>query len=478
MAATRLIPLHMNKGRSIAKSLADRTDYAEDGEKTDDGRYISSYECDPKTVDEEFMLTKQKYAQTVGRDSSRNVIAYQLRQSFKPGEVLPAEANVIGYELAMRFTKGRHAFIVATHTDKAHIHNHIIFNSTATDGQHKFRNFFMSSYAIRGISDRLCIEHGLSVITPLPFVQRKKRTTYPKRKTIREGIRKAIDVEMLRKPADFEELLRFLKADGYEIKRGRNVSFKGKKQKTFIRLRSLGKGYSEEDIEGRIHGRSFSDENQEKADERNNRNTADPEDGLNYLIDIDKKIREGKGQGYVTWAQKFNLKQISQMMRFMQENKIAGPDDLRIRTAEATERFSVLSSSIKGYESRLAEISELRKHIINYSKTKKVYADYRKAGYSKRFLEAHREEILLHKAAKQAFDRLGTKKIPRVKELSEEYTRILATKNKLYAEYRHAKEEMKQYQTAQQISKSIMEEDGLRENDRETRGSERRDRHV
>ena len=130
MAATRLIALHINKGKTVAQCLADRTDYSENAAKTEDGKYISAYACDAKTCDEEFLLSKRQYEHITGRTQAHDVIAYQIRQSFKPGEITPEEANKVGYETAMRFTKGKHAFIVATHVDRAHIHNHIIFNST------------------------------------------------------------------------------------------------------------------------------------------------------------------------------------------------------------------------------------------------------------------------------------------------------------------------------------------------------------
>lgn len=153
MAATRLIAMHIQKNRSVQQCLKDRTDYAENGEKTENGEYISSYECDPETVDKEFEFTKSRYRQLTGRNREDDIIAYQIRQSFKPGEVTPEEANRIGYETVMRWTKGNHAFIVATHIDKAHIHNHIIYNSTTLDCNRKFRNFLFCGIALQKVSD-------------------------------------------------------------------------------------------------------------------------------------------------------------------------------------------------------------------------------------------------------------------------------------------------------------------------------------
>ena len=163
MAATRLIPMHTQKNCSIRKCLKDRTDYAKNDEKTNQGEFVSSYECDPKTVDKEFELSKSQY-DLFSSSRKGDIIAYQIRQSFKPGEITPEEANQVGYETAMRWTKGRHAFIVATHVDKAHIHNHIIYNSTSLDNKRKFRNFFGSARAVARLSDLICTEHQLSVI--------------------------------------------------------------------------------------------------------------------------------------------------------------------------------------------------------------------------------------------------------------------------------------------------------------------------
>lgn len=159
-------------------------------------RAVSSYACQAESVDEEFMLSKREYERLTGRHPRGNIIAYQIRQSFKPGEITPEEANQVGYETAIRFTKGNHAFIVATHTDKAHIHNHIIFNSTSLDCTHKFRDFFFVGLALQRLSDIICLEHGLSVIEKKKPSERVKRTTYPEKKSFRDGIR-----EVLRKAA-------------------------------------------------------------------------------------------------------------------------------------------------------------------------------------------------------------------------------------------------------------------------------------
>lgn len=193
MAATRLIAMHQNKGRTVAQCLKDRTEYAKNGEKTENEKYVSSYACNVEIADKEFAESKKEYFRLTGRKPKGDIIAYQIRQSFKPGEITPEEANKIGYETAMRFTKGHHAFIVATHTDRAHIHNHIIFNSTNLDCDRKFRDSWFIAIALERVSNLVCLEHGMSVIGPRKDGQFVKRPDYSKQKTFRDTIREVID---------------------------------------------------------------------------------------------------------------------------------------------------------------------------------------------------------------------------------------------------------------------------------------------
>lgn len=447
MAATRLIPMHVNKGKTLAQSLGDRTDYAKNPEKTDKGELVTGYQCDPMTVDEEFMLSKRQYEQITGRRQRHEVIAYQIRQSFKPGEITPEEANRLGQELALRFTKGKYAFIVATHTDRAHVHNHIVFNSTSIDGTRKFKNFWLSSIALQRVSDLVCLENGLSVITPKPYRERAKRTDYPRRVKYRDVLCEDIDAVLQKKPESFEAFLQELKALDYEIKCGKHISVKGKNQARFIRLSSLEEGYTEAELRAHFLGQ----QEHKPREKRNYHTDARP---FNLVIDIQRKL-QNKGAGYQRWASVYNLKQMSKTLLFLRDHKIESMEQLDQLVRQQTAKRDALLSSIQQSEKRLAEIGTLKKHIINYSKTRATYEEYRKAGYSKKFLEAHREEITIHKAAKVAFDELGVKKLPRVKDLSVEYAEVLAAKKQTYAEYRLAKNDAQELLIAQQNIASL-----------------------
>ena len=447
MAATRLIPMHVNKGKTLAQSLGDRTDYAKNPEKTDKGELVTGYQCDPMTVDEEFMLSKRQYEQITGRRQKHEVIAYQIRQSFKPGEITPEEANRLGQELALRFTKGKYAFIVATHTDRAHVHNHIVFNSTSIDGTRKFKNFWLSSIALQRVSDLVCLENGLSVITPKPYRERAKRTDYPRRVKYRDVLCEDIDAVLQKKPESFEAFLQELKALDYEIKCGKHISVKGKNQARFIRLSSLEEGYTEAELRAHFLG-------QQEHKPREKRNYHTDVRPFNLVIDIQSKLKS-KGAGYQRWASVYNLKQMSKTLLFLRDHKIENMEQLNRLVRQQTAKRDVLLSFIQQSEKRLVEIGTLKKHIINYSKTRAIYEEYRKAGYSKKFLEAHREEITIHKAAKAAFDELGVRKLPRVKDLSIEYAEVLAAKKQTYAEYRLAKSDAQELLIAQQNIASL-----------------------
>ena len=434
MATTRIISMHRNSGKTVAQCLTDRTDYAKNPEKTKDGELITSYACDPKTVDAEFLLSKRQYLTLTGRTQGSDVIAYQIRQSFRPGEVTPEEANKLGYELAERFLKGKHAFIVATHCDRAHPHNHIIFNSTSLDCKRKFHDFLGSGKAVARLSDTICLEHKLSIIEhpKLGNNSYNKWLGSKAKPSHRELLRTAIDGALEKKPADFNTLLELVAEAGYEVKRsGASITFRCDGQKQNIRLRSLGEGYAEDELRAVLAGEKTHTPHKKRAVNAPKKDT--------LLIDIQAKLQAGKGGGYERWAKVYNVKQMAKTVNYLREHKLLDIDELAAKTADATARFNALSAQIKAAETRMAEIAVLKTHIINYSKTRDIYTAYRKAGYSQKYLAEHEGDIILHKAAKKAFDELGVKKLPTVGSLQAEYTRLLSGKKAAYTDYRTAR---------------------------------------
>jgi len=457
--------VHAGSGRSVSDVL----DYVENPEKTRNGELIRAYGCDSRTADSEFALSKRQYKQLTGRDQGgRDVIAYHTRQSFRPGEVSPEEAMQIGYELAMRWTKGNHAFVVCTHTDRAHVHNHIIFNSTALDCRKKFRNFLGSSFALRRVSDILCVEHGLSIIKN-PKPSRGHYGTWlgeDKPLSFQEKLRRAIADILETKPTDLEAFLTAMESAGYEIKRGKHLSFRAPSQEKFTRCRekTLGADYTEEAIIERIAGKRVVEhaDHRERTPSAGHRSSVDVKTPpkLNLIIDIEQKLQAGKGAGYERWAKVHNLKQMAKTLIYLQENNLTDYDVLAEKTSAASARFHSLSDRLKELETALSDNAALQKNIVNYSKTRQTYADYRKAGYSKKFRAEHEADIILHQTAKKSFDDLGygkDKKLPTVKTLREEYGEQLAEKKVVYQEYREAQVAMRELLTVKSNADSILD---------------------
>ena len=447
MATTRLMPLHIGKGRSGGTAISDIIDYVENPDKTEKGQFVTSYGCNARIADKEFLFAKKLYIQKTGRvRGADDVIAYHLRQSFVPGEITPEEANRLGRELAMRFTKGKNAFIVCTHIDKAHVHNHIIISAVNLDCDRKFRDFLGSGRALGRISDTLCIENGYSIVEKPKHRGRSYNKWLGDDAPIphRERLRYVIDEALKQKPGSFDALLDLLWQAGYEIKGNPdNPSLRDGGQKRFARMDTLGPGYTPAERKAVIAG-----EPQHTPKQRKAKTQKKPQRTNQLLIDIQEKLAQGKGAGYANWAKKFNLKQMAHTVAYLQDRDLMDYAELTAKADAASERYHELSDRITAAETRMAEIAVLRTQIINYVKTRDTYVAYRKAGYSKKFKAEHEADILLHQAAKKYFDSLGLKKLPTVKALNAEYAKLQAEKKAACADYRQAKEEMRELLTA------------------------------
>ena len=446
MAATWIKPLHVNKGKTIAQTLKERLDYAENPDKTELKEWVTSYECDPLIADDEFLFSKNQYATVTGRDQGeRDVLAYHLRISFKPGETDAQTANKIGYDLAMKLTKGRHAFVCCTHTDKHHIHSHVFINSTSLDCTKKFRNFKGSSFAVRRIADYLCVENGLSIIeNPKP-----SRGSYAnwqgdgKPLSNREKLERMIDTA-LENCKDYEAFIAAMIAAGCEVKRGKHLAFKIPGAERFARCKSLGDDYSEDAILERLR-------DQRKVEPRQPSATPDTifvpfiitaQTKFSLLIDIQQKIQEGKGEAYEHWARIYNLKQAAKTLIYLKEVGIDSYDELVKKSASASSDFNSRLNRIREIESRQKEISEFQRHIGTYSKTRNVYAQYKKSGWDENFFEAHRADLTLHQAAKKYFDNSGYGKnngLPSMDSLKQEWATLQSEKKILYQGYHERK---------------------------------------
>ena len=445
MAVTKIKP--------IKSTLKKALDYIQNPDKTDGKMLVSSFGCSPETADIEFEFT---IAQALNRG---NNLAHHLIQSFAPGEVDYQKAHEIGKQLADAVTKGQYEYVLTTHIDKGHVHNHIIFCSVNFVDYHKYNSNERSYYGIRNMSDRLCRENGLSVVAPQKGGKGKSYAEYIAEKTgtsWKGKLKIAVDA-LIPQVSSFEELLSRLQAAGYEIKPGKYVSCRAPGQERFTRLKTLGADYAEETIRERIEGRRT---RAAKAPKR--------ETGVSLLIDIENSIKAAQSKGYEQWAKIHNLKQAAKTMNFLTEHKIEQYADLVSRIEEMAAESGQAADALKDAEKRLADMAVLIKNVSTYQKTKPVYDAYRKARNREKYRAGQEQAIILHEAAARSLKAAGIAKLPNLAALQSEYEALQAQKEALYADYGKLKKKVREYDIIKQNIDSILQADRQPEREKET----------
>jgi len=460
MATTWIKPLHKAKGRSVAATLADRIGYADNPDKTNSYEFVKSYGCDYYTAANDFALSKITYEQQTGRvGRNGDILAYHVRQSFKPGEITPQAALEVGYALMEKFTHGRHQFVVAVHTDKQHIHCHCIFSAVNMDCDKKFRNPIRSMKIVRQISDYLCAERGLSIVeNPKPSRGsyrdwQDKNEPQSNRDKLQDLIDNNISAGMV-----FEQFIAAMSAAGCEVKRGKYLSFKIPGAERFIRVKSIGDDYTEQALRERCVGKRPAPkrDNVEAQAERKTAAYAASQYRPKLLIDIEEKLRQGYGEGFEQYARIQNLKEAAKTLIFLKENGIGTYEELVKKESDISADYYNMNERRKGIDERLSAITELQKYIGQYGKSRDVWAAYKKSGWDSAFFEANRADITLHKAAKNYFDEQGFKgKLPSINTLKQEYATLLAEKKSL-GNIKAAREKMIDWATAKNNTDSIL----------------------
>ena len=447
MAVTKIKP--------IKSTLSKALDYIENPDKTDGKMLVSSFGCSYETVDIEFEYTLSQALQ------KGNNLAFHLIQSFEPGEVDYQKAHEIGKQLADAVTKGQHEYVLTTHIDKGHVHNHIIFCAVNFVDHHKYNSNKRSYYGIRNMSDKLCRENGLSVVVPGKGSKGKSYAEYQAEKTgtsWKGKLKTTVDA-LIPQVSSFEELLTRLQAAGYEIKPGKYVSCRAPGQERFTRLKTLGADYTEEAVRERIAGRRTK---VAKAPREQR--------GVSLLIDIENSIKAAQSKGYEQWAKIHNLKQAAKTMNFLTEHKIEQYADLVSRIEEMAAESGQAADALKNAEKRLADMAVLIKNVSTYQKTKPVYDAYRKARNREKYRAGQEQAIILHEAAARSLKASGIAKLPNLAALQSEYEALQAQKEALYADYGKLKKKVREYDIIKQNIDSILQAD--RQPERE-KGTER-----
>ena len=445
MAVVHFSNRHISKNQTLKECIQFHIDYAKNPEKTQNGLLVSAYECNPETATEEFLISKKMYEMITKRSQPKDKdnISYMLMQSFKPEEITPQEAHEIGYQFAYEFTKGEHQFVISTHTNKNHIHNHIEINSTSLDCTHKFNAYKRWGISAQKLSDKICKEHCLSTIKE-PQQKGKHYAEWKAKKenkSWKQALKNTID-EIIPQSKDFEDFMENMRKQGYEVKQGKQISFRAVGQNRFTRMKTLGVEYTEIAIAEKIKLQQLKEKTSKKS--------------ITSFIDIEQKKKEGKGAAYEQWAKIFNVKQAANTVNFLTENDI-NYQTLEQQVQNSTERFHEISDQLKQKEKQIKEVLELKTNIIYYARTIDIYKQYQKTKDKQNFQKEHSEDIIKHEKAKAFFEKTNQKKLPKVKELQQQYQNLLAEKQQLYQQYTTAKKEMLEYQTAKQNMDKLLQ---------------------
>ena len=419
----------VTKTHPIKSTLKSAIDYICNPEKTDGKLLVYSYGCAAETADIEFSWTR-RHAIDKGTNLGRHLI-----QAFQPGEVTPEQAHEIGMELAREILGGRYEFVLTTHIDRDHVHNHLIFNAVSFADHKHYHSNKRSYHFIRRTSDRLCKEHGLSVIVP----GQDRGKSYIEHQAERAGVsykaklRAAID-RLLPGCHDLEELLVRLQREGYELKRGKYISARAPGQERFTRLKTLGADYAEDALTARMAGRA-----------RPSRQRSQRGGRVSLLIDIQNNIKAQQSAGYRHWATIENLKRIAETSNFLTEHGIGSMEELTERCEAASASAARLKAELRETGARIEELTLKMKHVAAYRQLKPIYNRYQASKDKEKFLRGYEREIILFEAAARECKRLGAVPLPSTERMQAEMDALTARRAALTAERQKARREEQDY---------------------------------
>lgn len=452
----------VTKIKAIRGTLSKAIAYILNPEKTDEKLLVSSYGCASETAAREFEWTR-KIAEQKGMNPVR-IIARHVIQSFEIGEVTPELAHEIGKQFADEILGGKYEYVLTTHIDKDHVHNHLIFNAVDFVDYHAYKSYKRIYYDMREVSDRLCKENGLSVIPPS---QNKgmgyKEYTEAKRGTSwKQKLKQTID-RLVITAKDYDDFLRLMQEAGYEIKTGKYISFRAEGQERFTRSKTIGENYTEERIKERIAGRT----------PRRNRRQTVPK-GISLIGDIQERIRLIDSKGYEYKAKLTILKEAARTLNYLTENNLLQYADLEKKVEDVHSSYDRTGKELKGVEARLREIQPLIKNISNYQRLKPVYDAFQKAKDKPGFKAKHEAELVIFEAARSTLLAMqGDEKLPSMKTLQAEQQRLLEEQQRLYDERAKLKKEARMIDTMKAnvdifLKPSVVQEpEQIRDNQRE-----------
>ena len=426
----------VTKIKAIRGTLSKALAYIMNPEKTDDKMLVSSYGCATETAAQEFEWTR-KIAEQQGMNPVK-IIARHVIQSFDVGEVSPELAHEIGKQFADEILGGKYEYVLTTHIDKGHVHNHLIFNAVDFVDHHAYKSYKKIYYDMRAASDRLCKENGLSVIPPSQGkgMSYKEYTEAKRGTSWKQKLKQTIDRNIIM-AKDYDEFLKLMQDAGYEIKPGKYISFRAEGQERFTRAKTIGENYTEERIKERIQGRN-----------PRKRQTQTTRKGVSLIIDIQNSIKAQESKGYEHWAKINNLKEAAKTLNYLTENNLLQYADLEKKVEDIHSSYARTGEELKRVEARLREVQPLIKNISNYQRLKPVYDAFQKAKDKASFRSKHEAELVIFEAARSTLLAVqGDRKLTRLKSLQAEQERLTQEQQRLYNERASLKKQAKQIDT-------------------------------
>ncbi|AQY51525.1 hypothetical protein PWEIH_07701 [Listeria weihenstephanensis FSL R9-0317] len=419
--------------------------------------YVSSHACAPETADLEFALTLGQNSRSGGTNK-----AYHMIQSFKPEETTPEQAHEIGMQLLEQHLNGKYEYVLTTHVDTSHIHNHVVFNASSYVDHKKYNDCKKTYYQLREASDALCAEHGLSVIPPSEskgithheWQMRQADTSW------KQALQNTID-DAIQSAKSFEDFLTKMELAGYEIKHGKHIAFRANGQERFTRCKRLGEAYTEEKIKERIAKK-------EPILGKKRKKISPTDKPLSIMIELDKNKKAMENKGYEHWAKLHNLKQAAKTVNFLKENNIDSLDELETLMNQTSEKLQSLTQKIKNIEHDMNQQKEIMKNVSLYHQTKDVYADYRSAKNKKAFFNTHSTDILLHQTASKSLQGLHINPAATSKnKLLERLSTLQAKQQDLNQEHKAVKKKLKEYQLISTNINLTLKQDNVNKEDKD-----------
>lgn len=414
----------VTKIKAIRGTLNKAIEYITNPAKTDEKLLVYSFGCAAETAAKEFEWTKN-IAEQKGMQPVK-ILARHVVQSFDVGEVSPEEAHQIGKEFADEMLRGKYEYVLSTHIDKGHVHNHIIFNSVSFVDHHTYKSYRKIYYDMRKISDRICSEHGLSVVPPSQSKGKdyKEYTEAKQGTSWKQKLKQTIDRYIIQ-AKDWDDFLRLMEESGYEIKQGKFISFRAEGQERFTRAKTIGEYYAEEKLKERISG----------FNPRKRIYQRQKEQGVSLIIDLQNSIKAQQSKGYEHWAKKYNLQVMAETLNYLEENNLMTYEDIKQREQTLQSNLIQNGHKLKEVESRISETQLLIKNLTNYQRTKPIHEEHLRSKQPEEFKKSHESELIIFSAAEKF---LKEKRVEfttnSITELEASLAHLRAEQNTLYSE--------------------------------------------